>query len=65
MRAPCRCSSALETLGLLAKTSPLESPERLKISRASVVSLMASAKVGAMFGPWLSRMHSKLRKKAM
>lgn len=55
----------LETLGLLAKISPLESSERLKISRGSVRSLMTSAAVGAAFGPWLSRLHSKLRKKAV
>ena len=54
----------LETLGLLAKTSPLESSERLKISRGSVAGLMASAKVGALFNPWLNRLHGKLRKKA-
>ena len=53
----------LETLGLLAKTSPLETPERLKVSRGSVRTLMASAAVGAAFGPWLSRLHGKLRKK--
>ena len=55
----------LETLGLLAKTSPLEASERLKISRGSVAGLMASAKVGALFNPWLNRLHGKLRKKAM
>ena len=54
----------LETLGLLAKTSPLEAPERLKISRGSVAGLMASAKFGALFNPWLSRLHSRLRKRA-
>ena len=54
----------LETLGLLAKTSPLETDERLKISRGSVKSLMASATVGAMFSPWMSRLHGKLRKQA-
>ncbi len=54
----------LETLGLLAKTSPLETSERLKVSRGSVRTLMASAAVGAAFGPWLSRLHGNLRKKA-
>ena len=55
----------LETLGLLAKTSPLESSERLKISRGSVRRLMASAAFGAAFGPWLNGLHSRLRKKAL
>ncbi len=55
----------LETLGLLAKTSPLESSERLKVSRGSIANLMTSAKVGALFNPWLSRLHGKLRKKAV
>ena len=54
----------LETLGLLAKTSPLETDERLKISRGSVKTLMASAAVGAAFSPWLTRLHGKLRKQA-
>ncbi len=54
----------LETLGLLAKTSPLEASERLKISRGSVRRLMASTAVGAAFGPWLNGLHSRLRKKA-
>ena len=54
----------LETLRLMAKTSPLESPERLKISRAAVKSLMASASVGAVFSPWLGRLHGKLRRQA-
>ena len=54
----------LETLGLLAKTSPLEAGERLKVSRSSVRGLMTSAAVGTAFSPWLSRLHSKLRKRA-
>ena len=54
----------LETLGLLAKTSPLETDERLKISRGSVKSLMASASVGAMISPWMTRLHGKLRRQA-
>ena len=54
----------LETLALLAKTSPLESDERLKISRGLVKRLMASAAVGAAFSPWLSRLHSNVRKQA-
>ena len=54
----------LETLGLLAKTSPLETNERLKISRGSVKSLLASAAVGAVISPWLSRLHGKRRKEA-
>ena len=54
----------LETLGLLAKTSPLEAAERQKVSRSSVRSLMTSAAVGTAFAPWLSRLHGKLRKRA-
>ena len=54
----------LETLGLLAKTSPLEAGERLKVSRSSVRGLMTSAAVGTAFSPWLSRLHGKLRKRA-
>ncbi len=54
----------LETLGLLAKTSPLEADERLKVSRSSVRNLMASAAVGTAFSPWLNRLHGKLRKQA-
>ncbi len=55
----------LETLGLLAKTSPLETSERLKISRASVKTLMTSATIGIAFSPWLNRLHRKLRAKAV
>ena len=55
----------LETLGLLARTSPLEAADRLKISRSSVRGLMASAAVGAAFGPWLNRLHGKLRGRAL
>ena len=54
----------LETLGLLAQTSPLETSERLKVSRGSVKKLMASATVGAAFAPWLNRLQRKLRQKA-
>ncbi len=54
----------LETLGLLAKTSPLETTERLKVSRGSIKSLMASASFGALISPWMTRLHSKLRKQA-
>ena len=54
----------LETLGLLAKTSPLEADERLKVSRSSVRGLMASAAVGMALSPWLNRLHGKLRKRA-
>ncbi len=54
----------LETLGLLSKTSPLETDERLKVSRGSIKSLMASATVGALVSPWMTRLHSKLRKQA-
>ncbi len=54
----------LETLGLLAKTSPLESGGRLKVSRSSMKGLLASAAVGAAFAPWFSRLHGKLRKRA-
>ena len=55
----------LETLGLLAQTSPLETSERLKISRGSIKKLMASATVGAAFSPWLNRLHRKLRQRAV
>ena len=55
----------LETLALLAKTSPLEAGERLKVSRSSVRGLMASAAVGTALSPWLSRLHGKLRKRAV
>ena len=55
----------LETLGLLARTSPLEAPERLKISRSLMRRLMASAAIGAAFAPWLKRMHANLRKHAV
>ena len=55
----------LETLGLLARTSPLESTERLKVSRSSMRGLMASAAVGAALAPWLNRLHGKLRQRAV
>lgn len=54
----------LDTLGLMAKTSPLEAEERIKVSRSSVRGLMASAAVGAALSPWLTRLHGKLRKRA-
>lgn len=54
----------LETLGLLAQTSPLESSERLKVSRSSIKALMASAAFGSVVSPWLNRLHRKLRAKA-
>ena len=54
----------LETLGLLAQTSPLETTERLKVSRGSVKKLMASITVGAAFAPWLNHLHRKLRARA-
>ena len=55
----------LETLGLLARTSPLEATERLKVSRSSLRGLMASAAVGAALAPWLNRLHGKLRQRAV
>ena len=54
----------LETLSLLAKTSPLETDGRLKVSRGLVKRLMASAAVGAAFAPWLRRMHGNIRRQA-
>ncbi len=54
----------LETLGLLAQTSPLETSERLKVSRSSVKALLASAAVGAAISPWLNYQHRKLRARA-
>lgn len=55
----------LQTLGLLAKTSPLETSERLKVSRGEVKSLMASAAFGSVVSPWLNRLHRKLRAQAV
>ena len=54
----------LETLGLLAKTSPLEADERQKISRGTVKRLMASASFGTLVSPWMTRLHRNLRKQA-
>ena len=54
----------LETLAMLAKTSPLEVDERLKISRGLVKRLMASTAIGAAFSPWLNHLHGNVRKQA-
>ena len=54
----------LETLGLLAQTSPLETSEQLKISRGSVKKLMASATVGTFVAPWLNHLYRRARTRA-
>ena len=54
----------LDTLGLLAQTSPLETSERLKVSRGSIKRLMLSTSIGAAFTPWLNRLQRKLRARA-
>ncbi len=45
----------LETLGLVAKTSPLEATERLKVSKAGMRGVMLSSAVGTVLGAWHER----------
>lgn len=54
----------LETLALLGSRSPLEAPERIKVTRTQVRGLMASALVGTAVSPWLSSLHSRVRGRA-
>jgi farnesyl-diphosphate farnesyltransferase len=54
----------LETLTLLARQSPLETEERIKMSRASLRGLMASAMIGTAVSPWLTGLHDRLRRRA-
>jgi farnesyl-diphosphate farnesyltransferase len=54
----------LETLALLARQSPLETEERVKMSRGKLRGLMASAMVGSAVSPWLTGLHLRLRRKA-
>jgi farnesyl-diphosphate farnesyltransferase len=54
----------LETLALLARQSPLETDERVKMSRSGLRRLMASAMVGTAVSPWLTGLHVRLRRKA-
>ena len=54
----------LETLALLARQSPLETEERLKMSRTRLRGLMASAMVGTAVSPWLTGLHDRLRRRA-
>ena len=54
----------LETLTLLARQSPLETEERLKMSRTALRGLMASAMVGTAVSPWLTGLHGRLRRRA-
>lgn len=54
-----------ETLGLLAKTSPLESSERIKVSKSGMRGLMVSSAVGAALGAWHERLYRRTREKAL
>ncbi len=54
----------LETLALLGRCSPLEAPERIKVSRVQVRGLMASALVGTAVSPWLNGLHGRVRRRA-
>jgi hypothetical protein len=54
----------LETLALLARQSPLETEERVKMSRGALRGLMASAMVGTAVSPWLTGLHVRLRRRA-
>jgi farnesyl-diphosphate farnesyltransferase len=54
----------LETLALLARQSPLETEERMKMSRGRLRGLMASAMVGTAVSPWLTGLHERLRRRA-
>ena len=54
----------LETLALLARQSPLETEERVKMSRTRLRGLMASAMVGTAVSPWLTGLHDRLRRRA-
>jgi farnesyl-diphosphate farnesyltransferase len=54
----------LETLTLLARQSPLETEERVKMSRTRLRGLMASAMVGTAVSPWLTGLHDRLRRRA-
>ena len=55
----------LETLGLIAKTSPLETSERIKVSKSGVRGLMVSSAVGTALGIWHDRLHRRTRERAM
>ncbi len=54
----------LETLALLARQPPLETEERVKMSRGALRGLMASAMVGSAVSPWLTGLHGRLRRRA-
>ena len=54
-----------ETLGLLAKTSPLESSERIKVSKGGIRGLMVSSAVGTALGAWHERLYRRTRERAM
>ena len=54
----------LETLALLARQSPLETEDRIKMSRTSLRGLMASAMIGSAVSPWLTGLHGRLRRRA-
>ncbi len=54
-----------ETLGLLAKTSPLETSERIKVSKPGMRGLMVSSAVGTALGAWHERLYRRTREKAM
>lgn len=54
----------LETLILLAKNPALETAERVKMPRAALRRLMASAALGAILPGWLDGLHGRLRRRA-
>lgn len=54
----------LETLILLAKTPALETTERVKMPRAALRRLLASAALGAVLPGWLNGLHGRLRRRA-
>ena len=55
----------VETLGLIAKTSPLESSERIKVTKTGVRGLMVSSVVGTALGAWHDRQYRRSRERAM
>lgn len=54
----------LETLTLLKKNPALETVERVKMPRAVLRRLMASAALGAVLPGWLNGLHGRLRRRA-
>ena len=54
-----------ETLGLLAKTSPLETDDRLKVSKNGMRGLMVSSAVGTAVAAWHDSQYRRARARAL